>query len=125
MAKFDGGNTTGFVSPAQDSIETTIDLAEILDLRRPSRYPVRVAGDALVPRGIRSGDILVVDAATPPGHGKVGIVMIHGAVVVGELAFRHGEWWLQSGRTGINPVKVEGEGTEIWAIVAALVRTEV
>ncbi len=47
---YDGGNTTGFVSPAGDSLEGPIDLSEILDLRRPHRYPVRVKGDALLER---------------------------------------------------------------------------
>jgi DNA polymerase V len=48
---YDGSNTTGFVSPASDSLESPIDLSEILDLRRPHRYPVRVGGDALIERG--------------------------------------------------------------------------
>lgn len=47
---YDGGNTTGFVSPASDNLEGPIDLSEILDLRRPHRYPVRVKGDALSDR---------------------------------------------------------------------------
>jgi hypothetical protein len=36
---YDGGNTTGFPSPATIYLEAVIDLAEILDLRKPSRYP--------------------------------------------------------------------------------------
>lgn len=39
-----GGETTGFQSPAGDYVEPVIDLAEHLDLRRPGRYPVRVVG---------------------------------------------------------------------------------
>jgi len=42
-----------------------------MDLRRPSRYPVRVVGDALEVRGIYHGDILVADAAGEPKAGKV------------------------------------------------------
>jgi hypothetical protein len=68
------GNTTGFCSPAGDSLECRIDLGEILDLARPSRYPVRISGDALASRGILSGDILIADAASPPAHGKVAVV---------------------------------------------------
>lgn len=37
MAVYKGGNTTGFHSPAQDYIEGVLDLAAILDLRRPGR----------------------------------------------------------------------------------------
>ena len=76
MNGYDGGNTTGFVSPADDYLEGPVDLADVLDLRRPSRYPVRVAGNALAGRDIRSGDVLVVDAALPPKDGRVAVVML-------------------------------------------------
>ncbi len=87
---YDGGNTTGFVSPASDSLEGPIDLSEILDLRRPHRYPVRVKGDALAERGIQHGDILIADAAAAPASGRVVIAMIHGDVLVCQLAYRYG-----------------------------------
>ncbi|MDE8344522.1 MAG: hypothetical protein POG24_11980 [Acidocella sp.] len=54
----------------------------MLDMRRPSRYPVRVAGDALTTRGILHGDILIADAATPPIAGRIAIVMLAGDVLV-------------------------------------------
>ncbi|GAA0574812.1 hypothetical protein GCM10009416_11900 [Craurococcus roseus] len=92
---YDGGNTTGFVSPASDSLEGPIDLSEILDLRRPHRYPVRVRGDALVERGIRHGDILIADAAAPPAPRRVVIAMVHGDVLVCQLALKRGSWWLK------------------------------
>src|SRR3978361_969961 len=96
LVGYNGGNTTGFVSPAGDSLEGPIDLAETLDLKRPSRYPVRVLGDALVSRGILSGDVLIAAAARPPAHGHVAIVMLQGDVLVAQLAFRPGQWWLRS-----------------------------
>ena len=125
MATYTGGNTTGFVSPAGDSLETRVDLAQILDLSRPSRYPVRVSGDALASRGIYAGDILIADAASPPVRGKIAVVMLHGSVLIGQLAFREGQWWLQSGRPGVSPIAVEGEEAEVWAVITGLVRADV
>lgn len=122
---YNGGNTTGFVSPAGDSLEGPIDLSAILDLRQPSRYPVRVAGDALSSRGILSGDILIADAAQPPATGQVAIVMLAGDVLVAQLVFKSGHWWLRSGRPDTAPLPVEGENAEIWAVVTGLVRTKV
>ena len=123
--RYDGGNTTGFVSPASDSLEGPIDLSEMLDLRRPHRYPVRVKGDALVERGIRHGDILIADAAAAPAAGRVVIAMVHGDVLVCQLGYRDGQWWLRpSGPSPPLPVIAEDE-IEIWAVVAGLVRTDV
>jgi len=59
---YDGSNTTGFVSPAADALEGPVDLAAMLDLRRPHRYPVRVLGEALAERGILPGDVLIAEA---------------------------------------------------------------
>lgn len=47
MTEYQGEETTGFQSPAQDDIEGVLDLAAILDRRRPGRYPLRVKGHDL------------------------------------------------------------------------------
>ncbi len=123
---YDGGNTTGFVSPAGDALEGPIDLSAVLDLRRPSRYPVRVWGEALRERGIHPGDVLIADAAEAPRSGRVCVAFVHGEVLVATLAFRRGEWWLRpSAEGGGEPVAVRGEAAEVWAIVCGLVRTDV
>jgi len=121
---YDGSNTTGFVSPAGDAIEGPIDLSHILDLRRPHRYPVRVSGDALRERGIHPGDILIADAAAMPAAGRVVIAMVFGDVLVCQLTFRRGQWWLKPAGPGREPVAVQGEA-EVWAVIAGLVRTDV
>ena len=121
---YDGSNTTGFVSPAGDAIEGPIDLSHILDLRRPHRYPVRVSGDALRERGIHPGDILIADAAAMPAAGRVVIAMVFGDVLVCQLTFRRGQWWLKPSGPDRQPVAVQGEA-EVWAVIAGLVRTDV
>lgn len=122
---YDGGNTTGFVSPAGDALEGPIDLSAVLDLGRPNIYPVRVWGEALRERGILPGDILIADAAAAPKSGKVCVAFVHGDVLVATLAFRRGEWWLRPSAEGREPVAVRGEAAEVWAIVCGLVRTDV
>ena len=121
--EYNGGNTTGFASPAGDNLEGTIDLSAVLDLRSPSRYPVRVRGDALNQRGIRHGDILIADAAAPPMPGRVVVAMVHGDVVVCELAYKEAQWWLQPSRS--SPAVSVGDDVEVWATVSGLVRTDV
>lgn len=122
--EYTGGNTTGFASPAGDYLESRIDLVDTLDLRRPSRYPVRIEGDALLSQGVISGDILIVDTALEPVHGKIAVVMLEERTLAGRLAYRHGGWWLHSGQSNTEPVRIEGDEAEIWGLAVALVRPE-
>lgn len=122
MKGYAGDETTGFQSPAQDYIEPVVDLAAMLDLRRPQIYPVRVVGQALQARGIRHGDVLVVNASADPSPGKVCVAIVDGDVILATLAFKEGGWWLKPSISEARPVVGE---TEIWAIVEALVRFKV
>ncbi len=122
MSSYRGDETTGFQSPAQDYVEEVVDLAALLDLSKPGIYPVRVLGRQLKDRGIDDGDILVTDAAAEPVPGQVCIAMIGGDVIIATLDRRDGKWLLTSSSGLPTPVT---EDVEVWAIVRALVRTQV
>lgn len=121
---YTGGETTGFQSPASDYIEQGIDLSDVLDLDKPGVYLVRASGQALAARGIFEGDVLVADTAAPPRAGGVAIAFVDGECVLATLAYREGAWHLLSADGGRAPRPL-GEGAAIWAMAAALVRTEV
>jgi len=120
---YQGAETTGFQSPAQDFIEHVIDLAHVLDLGKPSMYPVRVRGQAFQERGIKDGDILIANTAADPAHGKVVVAVLQGDLRLATLERKAGQWFLRpSGSKEAVPVS---EDAEIWAIVAGLVREAV
>jgi len=119
---YQGDETTGFQSPAQDYVEPVIDLPALLDLRQPGLYPVRVVGQQLRHRGIHAGDILIANAAADPAEGKVCVAFLHGEVILATLV-RKGESWLLSPSSG-QPQPVTDE-VEIWAMIQALVRMKV
>ena len=122
MGEYRGGETTGFQSPAQDYIEEVVDLAVLLDLRKPGRYPVRVVGQALKERGIDHGDILIADATAEPTAGKVCVAMIGGDVILATLKRVGDQWYLRPSSGAL--LEITGE-IEVWAIVSALVRSPV
>lgn len=122
MSDYKGDATTGFQSPAQDYIEGVVDLAAVLDLRRPGRYPVRVKGQALASRGIHDGDILIADAAADPRPGKVCVAMVGGDVLLATLT-RQDDVWVLHPSSGV--IVTVADDVEVWAIVQALVRTDV
>ena len=54
-------------APRREALEGVVDLVkEVLDLSKPSRYAVRVWGDALRGRGILERDILIAKADESP-----------------------------------------------------------
>ncbi|MDZ4364890.1 LexA family protein [Brevundimonas sp.] len=122
MGTYQGDDTTGFQSPAQDYIEPVVDLAKLLDLRRPGLYPVRVVGHELRARGIHAGDILIANAAAEPVSGKVCVAFLKGEVMLATLTLRDESWWLKA--SSGEPVEV-ADDIEIWAIISALVRVGV
>jgi len=73
---------------------------------------VRVLGEALAQRGILTGDVLIVDAAAESRSGVVAIIMIGGEVLLGQLRWRAGRWWLRSSQADREPLLL-GEEAEI------------
>lgn len=122
MATYQGDDTTGFQSPAQDYIEPVIDLSALLDLRRPGLYPVRVVGHELRTRGIHAGDILIANAAAEPTSGNVCVAFLHGEVILATLTRKDDAWWLKPSSREPLPVS---DDVEIWAMISALVRVRV
>jgi DNA polymerase V len=55
--------------------------------------------------------------------GRVVVAMVHGDVVVCELAYKDEQWWLQPSRS--SPAVCVHDDIEIWATVSGLVRTDV
>ena len=116
MADYKGGETTGFQSPAQDHIEEVVDLAALLDLRKPG------VGQNLKERGIDHNDILIADATANPEAGRVCVAMLSGEVILATLKRKNGEWFLLPSKGGPIPVTAD---VDVWAIIRALVRMDV
>jgi hypothetical protein len=95
MGNYQGDDTTGFQSPAQDYIEPVINMADILDLRRPGIYPVRgrwtrTCGLAAFTRGHSHRQRRLGAVA-----GKVCVALLHGEFILASLVRDRGEWWLR------------------------------
>ena len=115
-----GDETTGFQSPARDHIQPVVDLAELLQLRRPGMYPVRVQGQGLASRGVMDGDVLITNAAAELRPGRICVAFAADDVVLAVVERGVGGWRLRTGSA--RTLAVEGD-VEIWAVVEALVRT--
>ncbi len=82
---FGCGVSAGFPSPADDYIETSIDLNREL-VRHPfATFFVRASGDSMVGAGIKPNATLVVDRAIETKSGDVVIARINDEMCVKEL----------------------------------------
>ncbi len=78
----------GFPSPAQDYIEKTLDLNELLIERPAATYFVRAEGDSMIEAAIQDGDILVVDRSLTARHGDIVIACFNGELTVKQLELK-------------------------------------
>lgn len=122
MTSYRGDDTTGFQSPAQDYVEPVPDLPKALRLEGPGLYPMRVVGDGLEARGIKHGDIIIANAAADPKSGRVCVAFHCGEIVIATLHEDGDGWVIRRGSGESVPVD---DDVEIWALVNALIRTNV
>ena len=78
----------GFPSPADDYIETPLDLNDHLIEHPAATFFVRVTGESMIDAGIHDGDLLIVDRALEAGRGSVVIAVVFGEMTVKRLARR-------------------------------------
>ena len=78
IPKFSSIVPLGFPSPADDYIESSLDLTELLIKHPASTYIAEARGDSMVGVGIFSGDLLIVDRSVQATHKAVIIAAING-----------------------------------------------
>lgn len=112
----------GFPSPADDHIETKLDLNDHLIKRPAATFFVRVQGDSMIGTGIHENDILVVDRSITPLHGKIVIAVLNGELTVKRLHSLNGQVSLIAENEKYPPLPVtEGMEFSIWGVVTSVI----
>ena len=108
----------GFPSPADDYMETKLDVSKLLIKHPTATFFVRAAGDSMINAGIHPGDILVVDRSLEYKNGKIVIAAIDGQLTVKRLHKTPQATYLMPENPAYPPIKFE-EGNEvvIWGVV--------
>ena len=114
--------SAGFPSPADDYIDRTLDLNELLVTNSPATFFVRVDGDSMIDAGIHHGDILSVDRSEEVFDGSIVIAMVNGEMTVKELSL-YPELRLIAHNDKYPPIELEEHDEfEIFGRVKGLVR---
>ena len=113
----------GFPSPAADDLEETVDPIQWIVRHERATFWWRVTGDSLNAEGILDGDLIAVDRSGKRRNGRIVLAVVEGAVTIKKLARRDGRWHLdpRSDSDSYQSILV-GEDTEIWGVVAGVVR---
>ena len=108
----------GFPSPADDYVERSLDVSELLIRRPETTFFLRVQGDSMTGAGIHSGDLLVVDRSPEPKDGDVVIAALDGDLTVKRLEKSEGRLYLVPEHPGHEPVEVtEAQELIVWGVV--------
>ncbi|WP_019894357.1 LexA family protein [Hydrogenovibrio halophilus] len=115
--------TAGFPSPADDYIETRLDLNQKLIPHPHTTFLVTVEGDSMQNAGIERDDILVVDRGRTPQNGDIVIASVHSEITVKRLKTEGDILWLlpENDRYPPIPVRDDSEIT-LWGVVTATIK---
>jgi DNA polymerase V len=118
-----GGIKAGFPSPAQDLMDTAIDLNKELIHNQASTFFGRVKGDSMCDAGLEDGDILIIDKAPEPQNGDMAVCYIDGEFTLKYIRIEKEVVWLVPANEAYQPIKVTAENDFlIWGIVTYSIR---
>lgn len=112
----------GFPSPADDFLESGLDLHEYLIRHESATFMVRVSGESMLEAGILPGDILIVDRSEQWENNHIVIAVLDGDLTVKRLVRTAQGWILQAENHKWRPIPVLGCDLEIWGVVVGVVR---
>lgn len=123
---FVGGVKAGFPSPAQDYIESAIDLNKELIKHPSATFIARVTGDSLKDAGLDIDDIVIVDKSIPYKHGAMAVCYIDGEFTAKYLNLNDkdkGIIWLHSANKSYPPFKVTSDNDfVVWGMITQIIK---
>ncbi len=107
----------GFPSPAENYIDTSIDLNEELIRHPASTFFLRVKGESMSNAGVLDGDLLIVDRSLDPQPGHIVIAVLDGAFTLKKLTFSKNIPYLEAEHPKYPPIDLrQYENVQIWGV---------
>lgn len=121
---FNSKVAAGFPSPADDYIEKTLDLNDLLVQKSAATFFVRAEGESMLGAGIHPNDILVVDRSLEPVVGKVIICALNGELTVKRLKSMGNEIVLGAENPAYSDIVVQKDiDLVIWGVVTNVIHS--
>lgn len=114
--------SAGFPSPADDFVDTKLDLNEYLIKHPAATFFVRVSGNSMIKAGIFSEDILIVDRSLEPQDGSIIIAALNGELTVKRLKIDKKRIFLMPENPAYTVIEVtEDEDFRVWGVVTSVI----
>lgn len=108
----------GFPSPADDHMDTKLDLNKFLIHRPASTFLAWAQGDSMEGEKIFDGDLVIVDRSIEARSGHIVVAVIDGQQTIKKLLIRNGKAMLVPANPKYQPIEItEDMDTVIWGVV--------
>lgn len=116
--------SAGFPSPADDDMEETLDLNELLIKHPSATFFLKVSGTSMINAGIHDGDILIVDRSIEPTDGKIVIASVNGELTVKRLSAKGKKFKLVAENEDYAPIDItEDMELRFWGVVTNVIHS--
>ena len=113
----------GFPSPADDFLDSPLDLNRELVHNPASTFFVRVAGDSMAGDGIGDGDLLVVDKSLDPQDGNLVVSYIDGEFTLKRIRLTDDKILLVPANKKYPTIEIDPQSDfRVWGIVRYVVK---
>jgi DNA polymerase V len=114
--------SAGFPSPADDFVQSQINLNDLLVEKHESTYLVRVTGDSMIDDHICDGDILVVDRSLSNTNNQIVIAIVDGEFIVKRLLYQNNKYFLVPSNKRYHSIEITTEmNCVIWGVVTYVI----
>ena len=108
----------GFPSPADDYVETTLDLNELVIAHPEATFYARVSGDSMINAAICDGDIIVIDRARKAEQNSIVLARVNEAFTVKRFYRQGATIWLMPENAAYEPLRITDEmDFQVWGVV--------
>lgn len=122
----DEGIQAGFPNPAQDYIESFLDLNEALVKNPAYTFYGRVRGNSLIDANVDEGDVLIIDKSERVAEGDMVVAFIDGEFTLKFIRFDKNDKdtiWLIAANPDFDPIKVTpGNEFIVWGVVTYTIK---
>ncbi len=113
----------GFSSPADDYVDRTLDLNELIIAHPAATFFVRVKGDSMRDAGIHCGDLLVVDRSLEAVSGRIVVAILHSEFTVKRFVVEGTKILLVPENPAYSTIHVPRESDfQVWGTVTYVIK---